>query len=141
MSLVIAESFSTHLTLSTRLVYQLGEPRSTLRAITDRSGEAVVIHAGGEVDACNENTWRQLVTEAAATATAPGPFIVDISDVDFMGCCAYTVLAEAAEDCQLRGVELRLVTHAPIVTRIVDACGLSAVLPIYPTVDRALAIS
>ncbi|AYE95382.1 STAS domain-containing protein [Mycobacterium paragordonae] len=141
MSLVIAESFSTHLTLSTRLVYQLGEPRSTLRAITDRSGEAVVIHAGGEVDACNENTWRQLVTEAAATATAPGPFIVDVSDVDFMGCCAYTVLAEAAEDCRRRGVELRLVTHAPIVTRIVDACGLSAVLPIYPTVDSALAIS
>ncbi|OBK43942.1 anti-anti-sigma factor [Mycobacterium gordonae] len=141
MSLVIAESFSTHLTLSTRLVYQLGEPRSTLRAITDRSGEAVVIHAGGEVDACNENTWRQLVTEAAATATAPGPFIVDVSDVDFMGCCAYTVLAEAAEDCRRRGVELRLVTHAPIVTRIVDACGLSAVLPIYPTVDSALAVS
>lgn len=141
MSLVIAESFSTHLTLSTRLVYQLGEPRSTLRAITDRSGEAVVIHAGGEVDACNENTWRQLVTEAAATATAPGPFIVDVSDVDFMGCCAYTVLAEAAEDCRRRGVELRLVTHAPMVTRIVDACGLSAVLPIYPTVDSALAIS
>ncbi len=141
MSLVIAESFSTHLTLSTRLVYQIGEPRSTLRAITDRSGEAVVIHAGGEVDACNENTWRQLVTEAAATATAPGPFIVDVSDVDFMGCCAYTVLAEAAEDCRRRGVELRLVTHAPIVTRIVDACGLSAVLPIYPTVDSALAIS
>ncbi|MDP7735623.1 anti-sigma factor antagonist [Mycobacterium paragordonae] len=141
MSLVIAESFSTHLTLSTRLVYQLGEPCSTLRAITDRSGEAVVIHAGGEVDACNENTWRQLVTEAAATATAPGPFIVDVSDVDFMGCCAYTVLAEAAEDCRRRGVELRLVTHAPIVTRIVDACGLSAVLPIYPTVDSALAIS
>lgn len=141
MSLVIAESFSTHLTLSTRLVYQLGEPRSTLRAITDRSGGAVVIHAGGEVDACNENTWRQLVTEAAATATAPGPFIVDVSDVDFMGCCAYTVLAEAAEDCRRRGVELRLVTHAPIVTRIVDACGLSAVLPIYPTVDSALAIS
>lgn len=141
MSLVIAETLSTHLTLSTRLVYQLGEPRSTLRAITDRSGEAVVIHAGGEVDACNENTWRQLVTEAAATATAPGPFVVDVSDVDFMGCCAYTVLAEAAEDCRRRGVELRLVTHAPMVTRIVEACGLSAVLPIYPTVDNALAIS
>ncbi len=51
------------------------------------------------------------------------------------------MLAEAAEDCRRRGVELRLVTHAPMVTRIVEACGLSAVLPIYPTVDNALAIS
>jgi anti-anti-sigma factor len=141
MSLVIAESFSTQLTLSTRLVYQLGEPRSTLRAITDRSGEAVVIHAGGEIDACNENTWRQLVTEAAATATEPGLFVVDVADVDFMGCCAYSVLADAAEQCRCRGVELRLVTHAPIVTRIVKACGLGAVLPIYPTVESALSIS
>lgn len=141
MSLVIAESFSTHLTLSTRLVYELGEPRSTLRAITDRSGNAVVIHAGGEIDACNENTWRQLVTEAATTATAPGPFVVDVSDVDFMGCCAYSVLADAAEQCRKRGIELRLVTQAPIVTRIVRACGLSAQLPIYATVDRALSVS
>ncbi|WP_205877594.1 anti-sigma factor antagonist [Mycobacterium camsae] len=140
MSLVIAESFSTHLTLSTRLVYQLGEPRSTLRAITDRSGDAVVIHAGGEIDACNEDTWRQLVTEAAATTTAPGPFVVDVTDVDFMGCCAYGVLADAAQQCRNRGIELRLVTHAPIVTRIIEACGLSALLPVFPTVDNALTI-
>lgn len=138
MSLVIAESFSTHLTLSTRLVYQLGEPRSTLRAITDRSGEAVVIHAGGEIDACNENTWRQLVSEAAATATATGPFVVDVTDVDFMGCCGYGVLADAAEQCRRRGVELRLVSPAQIVTRIVQACGMTALLPVYPTVDQAL---
>ncbi|MCV7008244.1 anti-sigma factor antagonist [Mycobacterium gordonae] len=141
MSLVIAESFSTHLTLSTRLVYQLGEPRSTLRAITDRSGDAVVIHAGGEIDACNENTWRQLVAEAAATASAPGPFVVDVTDVDFMGCCAFGVLADAAQQCRDRCVELRLVSRAPIVTRIVEACGLGALLPIFPTVDHALAVS
>ena len=141
MSLVIAESFSSHLTLSTRLVYELGDPRSTLRAITDRTGEAVVIHAGGEVDACNEHTWRQLITEAATTATLPGPFVIDVSGVDFMGCCAFAVLAEAAEQCRPRGVELRLVTHTPIVGRIVAACGLSDVLPIYPTVDHALAAS
>jgi hypothetical protein len=30
------------------------------------------------------------------------------------------------------------VSCAPIVTRIVDTCGLSGVLPIYPTVDSAL---
>jgi hypothetical protein len=86
MSLVITESISTHLTLSTRLVYQLGDPGSTLRATTNRSGDAVVIHAGGEIDACNEHTWHQLVHEAAASAIPPGPFVVDITGVDFMGC-------------------------------------------------------
>lgn len=139
MSLVIAESFSTHMTISTRLRYELGDRCSTLRATTDRYGEAVVIHAGGEVDACNEHTWQQLVHEAAATASPPGPFVVDVTDVDFMACCAYAVLADAAQDCRLRGVELRLVSRAAIVGRIVLACGLSDALPIYPTVDQALA--
>ncbi|OBK27955.1 anti-anti-sigma factor [Mycobacterium asiaticum] len=139
MSLVIAESVSTHLTLSTRLVNELGDACSTLRAITNRSGEAVIIHAGGEVDACNEHTWRKLVTEAAATASAPGPFVVDVTDVDFLGCCAYAVLAETAEQCRERGVEFRLVTNTQIVARVVQACGLGAHLPIYATVDDALA--
>jgi anti-anti-sigma factor len=125
--------------LSTRLVYELGDPNSTLRATTDRSGAAVLIHAGGEIDACNEHTWRQLVSEAAAGVTSPGPFVVDVTGLDFMGCCAFSVLADEAELCRRRGVELRLVAYQGTVARIVQACGLSGVLPIYPTVDSALA--
>ncbi|MDR3655929.1 MAG: anti-sigma factor antagonist [Mycobacterium sp.] len=140
MSLVITETMSsTPLTLSTRLVYELGDHTSTLRATTDRNGPAVVINAGGEIDACNEHTWRQLVSEAAGVVIAPGPFIVDVTGLDFMGCCAFAVLAEEAQRCRDRGIDLRLVSHEPIVTRIVDACGLNAVLPIYPTADSALA--
>ena len=56
-----------------------------------------------------------------------------------MGCCAFAVLADEAKRCKHRGVELRLVSHEPIVARIVDACGLSALLPIYPSADSALA--
>jgi anti-anti-sigma factor len=134
-----AEPFSSHLMLSTRLVYELGDSRSTLRATTDRSGPALIIYAGGEVDACNEDTWRHLVSEAAARVNAPGPFVVDVSGLDFMGCCAFSVLAEEAERCGRRGNDLRLVSHQPIVSRIVAACGLGQLLPIYPTVDSALA--
>ena len=140
MSPVITES-GPQLSLSMRLVYELGDPHSTLRATTDRSGPAVLIHAGGEIDACNEHTWRQLLDEAAAVVTAPGPFVVDVSGLDFMGCCAFAALADEAERCRDRGVELLLVSHQPIVARIVKACGLSRVLPVYPTVDAALASS
>jgi anti-anti-sigma factor len=140
MSSITAEPMSTaHLMLSTRLVYELGDPHSTLRATTDRSGPAVLINAGGEIDACNEHTWRQLVSEAAHVVTAPGPFVVDVTGLDFMGCCAFAVLADEARRCQQRGIELRLVSREPIVARIVDACGLSGVLPIYQTADAALA--
>jgi anti-anti-sigma factor len=137
---IVAEPMSSpHLMLSTRLVYELGDPHSTLRATTDRNGAAVLINAGGEVDACNEHTWRQLVSEAASVVIPPGPFVVDVTGLDFMGCCAFAALADEAERCRDRGIELRLVSHDPIVARIVDACGLNAVLPIYPTADAALA--
>jgi anti-anti-sigma factor len=141
MHLAIADPFSTHLMLSTRLVYELGDPHSTLRATTDRSGPAVLIHAGGEIDAYNEHTWRQLLDEAAAVVTAPGSFVVDVSGLDFMGCCAFAALADEAERCRDRGVELLLVSHQPVVTRIVKACGLSHLLPVYPSVDAALTSS
>jgi anti-anti-sigma factor len=139
MHVVTTEPVSAHLMLSTRLVYELGDPHSKLRATTDRSGAAVLMTAGGEIDACNEDTWRHLVSEAAAVVTAPGPFIVDVSGLEFMACCAFAVLADEARRCRDRGVELRLISRQPIVARIVDACGLNGLLPIYPTADSALA--
>jgi anti-anti-sigma factor len=143
MSSMVAEPIPTmsspHLMLSTRLVAKLGDPDSTLRATTDRNGPALIITAGGEIDACNEHTWRQLISEAAGVATAPGPFVVDVTEIDFMGCCAFAVLADEAQRLRGRGIELRLVNHQSVVTRIVDACGLNALLPVYPTVDSALA--
>jgi anti-anti-sigma factor len=141
MRLAIAEPISTHLMLSTRLVYQLGDPHSTLRATTDRSGPAVLINAGGEVDAANEHTWRQLVREAASLVTAPGPFVVDVNGLDFIACCGYAVLAEEAKRCRRRGIELRLVSRRPTVGRIVRACGLDLLLPVYPTTESALAMT
>jgi anti-anti-sigma factor len=140
MSPITADSISSpHLTLSTRLVHELGDPHSTLRATTDRNGAAVIINAGGEIDACNEHTWRRLVSEAASIVIPPGPFVIDVSGLEFMGCCAFAVLAEAAQRCRERGIELRLVSCEPVVARIVDACGLNRLLPVYPTSDAALA--
>jgi anti-anti-sigma factor len=139
MSAVAIEPMSSPpLALSTRLVSELGDPHSTLRATTDRSGAAVIISAGGEIDACNERTWRRLVSEAASVVIAPGPFVVDVTGLDFMACCAFAVLANEARRCEERGIELRLVSREPLVTRIVDACGLNRLLPIYPSADAAL---
>ncbi len=140
MSPVFTDTTSTAaLTLSTRLVSELGDPHSKLRATTGRVGEAVLVNAGGEVDACNEHTWHQLVREAAVGVTAPGPLVIDVTGLEFMGCCAFMALADEAVRCRSRGVELRLVSGEPLVGRVVKACGLGGVLPLYPTADAALA--
>lgn len=129
---------ASQLTLSARLRYELGDPDSTLRATADRSGPAVLVHAGGEVDAHNEHTWRRLLNETAALVVPPSSLVVDVTGLDFLGCCAFAALVDEAKRCHLRDVELRLVSCQPIVSRIVALCGLSEMLPLYPTVDFAL---
>jgi anti-anti-sigma factor len=134
----MAEPSCNHLMLSSRLISELAQARSTLRMTTERIGLAVIVSAGGELDASNEGTWRRLLGEAAAAAGPPGPLVVDTSGLDFMGCCAYAALAEEAKHCSQRGVGLRLVSNEPVVPRIVAACGLSELLPVDDSIDTAL---
>jgi anti-anti-sigma factor len=134
----LANSVAAQVMLSARLVSELGDPHSTLRATTQRIGPVVIIRAGGEIDAANEHIWRRLIGEAAAVAIPPGAVVVDVSGLDFMGCCAFTVLADEAERCRRRGVDLCLVSPKPRVARTIKACELGALLRVYPTTDSAL---
>ena len=136
----LAEPSFNHLMLSGRLISELARSRSTLRATTERTGEVVIVSAGGELDASNEATWRRLLSEAAAAARPHGLLVVDTSGVDFMACCAYAALGEQAEACASRGVEMRLVSNQRHVGRIVAACGLNKLLPVDESVDAALSM-
>jgi anti-anti-sigma factor len=122
----------------TRLSSQFGDPNSGLRAITECTGSAVVVHVGGDIDASNESVWRRLVSRSAAIAIAPGPFVIDLRALEFMGSCAYSALASEAVQCRRRGVNVRLVGGHPVVARTIAACGLGRLLPMYATVENAL---
>ncbi|MCV7195168.1 anti-sigma factor antagonist [Mycobacterium angelicum] len=123
---------------STRLSSQLSDPHSGLRAVTECTGSAVVVHVGGDIDASNEAVWQRLVSRSSAIAIAPGPYVIDIRELDFMGSCAYAVLAQESVRCRRRGVSLRLVSSQPIVARTIAACGLRRLLPMYSSVEAAL---
>ncbi len=123
---------------SARLSSRFCDANSGLRAITECDGSAVVVHVGGDIDASNETAWQRLVRRSAAIAIAPGPFVVDVRELEFMGSCAYAVLAQEAASCERRGVDLRLVSGQEIVGRTIAACGLDDLLPLYTTVETAL---
>lgn len=53
-----------------------GTPPCTERMAQSDRRSAVVVFVAGEVDASNERAWAQVVSEPAATVTAPGPFII-----------------------------------------------------------------
>jgi anti-anti-sigma factor len=124
--------------LSASLVTQMGGVGSTLRATIERDGGTVLLSAGGEVDAANESIWRRLLAEAATATAAPGTLLIDTNGLDFMGGCAYASLAEQADRCRIRGINLYLVSAQPIVARVVGAMKLDRQLPIYHNVDAAL---
>lgn len=123
---------------STRFGLQFGDPNSGLRSITELHGSAVVIHVGGDIDASNDIVWQRMVSRTASIASAPGPLVIDVRALDFMGSCAYVALANEAVRCGRRGVELRLVSNQPVVARTIAACGLGRLLPLFASVDTAL---
>ena len=67
----IADTSFHPLMLSSRLISELAQARSTLRATTERCDMAVIVSAGGELDASNDAVWRRLLSEAAAAAGPP----------------------------------------------------------------------
>lgn len=139
MNAEIAEPCTARLRLSTQLVAELSDPGSRLRAVAQRSKSAVIVHAGGEVDAFNEGSWRRLLDETAQATQSPGTFVVDVNGMDFMSCCAFEVLADEAQRCRDRRVVLRLVSAQARVGRVVEACGFGDILSVHPTAGAALA--
>ncbi|MGV0747851.1 anti-sigma factor antagonist [Mycolicibacter minnesotensis] len=109
-----------------------------LRVLVERRGSALLVHAGGSVDASNIAVWRRLVAEAAEVATAPGPLIIDTSGLEFMGICAFAVLVDESARCRRRGIRLCLVSDQQLTARVVDAAGIDAELAFAATVDDVL---
>lgn len=116
-----------------------GPRGAALRASTRLERSAAIVAASGEVDASNVRSWARLLREMAKAARPPGPFVVDVRDMAFLGCCAVASLAGEAQRCRRRGITLCLVSHQQVVARTVAICGLRWVLPIHPTVEAALA--
>ena len=137
MSAAIA-TLPAHPLLSASLVAQMGGAGNTLHATIERSGSAVLLYAGGEVDAANESIWRRLLGEAATATAAPGPLLIDTNGLDFMAGCAYAALAEQAYQCRIRGINLCLVSAQRIVARVVGVLKLDTQVPLYRNVDAAL---
>ncbi|SPM42578.1 Anti-anti-sigma regulatory factor (antagonist of anti-sigma factor) [Mycobacterium numidiamassiliense] len=132
-------SFGTSSPADSYIVSQDSDTQSGLRAITECTGSSVVVHVGGDIDASNQTIWQHLLSQGAARAVAPGLFVIDVRELDFMGSRGYAVLAHEAAQCRVRGIDLRLVTSQAIVARTIAKCGLRPLLPTYTTVETALA--
>ncbi|MFD5746532.1 STAS domain-containing protein [Streptomyces sp. NPDC127033] len=101
---------------------------------TGRNGDAVVLALSGDLDVENIAPLATALTEAAETTT--GPVVVDLSRVAFADSTTVNVLLQAHGSL---GPRLRLARPSAFVQRLFGVIGLEQVLPVYGTIEAALA--
>lgn len=101
----------------------------------DVAGEASVLRLAGELDLYNADELRAGLAEAIACAR--GRVVVDLAEVEFLDSTALGVLIEARSKLGPNG--LTLAAPQLEIRRTLQVSGIDRQLPVYDTVDEALA--
>ena len=75
----------------------------------------------------------------ALTATRDNPVLVDISEVSFLASLGMRTLLTAAKAVTRRGGLMVLFKPQPNVMEVLEASGVSTLIPIYNELDSAIA--
>jgi anti-anti-sigma factor len=97
----------------------------------------VLIALPGEIDISNADAVRHQICTAAVR---PGvtAVIADMTVTTFCDCAGAGMLMRAHIEAAASGTELRLLTPARPVMRLLELAGLDQVLAIYDSLDEAL---
>ena len=101
------------------------------------TAQAPVVTLPAEIDMANAGA----LGEQLAAALAPGVRVViaDMTATTFCGSAGINTLIGASKRATAHGAELRLLLSGPNVLRIMKIQGVDAVLPIFFSLEEALA--
>ena len=101
------------------------------------TAQAPVVTLPAEIDMANADA----LGEQLAAALAPGVRVViaDMTATTFCGSAGINTLIGASKRATAHGAELRLLLPGPNVLRIMKIQGVDAVLPIFFSLEEALA--
>ena len=105
------------------------------RVKIDRSAEAMVIAAGGELDAYAAPD----LTDAFAQAATAACVVVDLQAASFLDSTALGVVVRALREVDDRGGAARIVLPDGPARRIFEITALDGVLPVAPSRAHAVA--
>jgi anti-sigma B factor antagonist len=101
------------------------------------STQPVVVKLPAEIDVANANVISGQL--AAAIARGPKAVIADMTATTFCGSIGIRVLVLAHQQAAAHGTELRLLRPSLRVLRVMEVLGVDAVLPIYHSLEEAVA--
>lgn len=97
----------------------------------------LVVAVSGEIDIVTCDVVSQAL-HAHLDATPLG-MVIDLSDVEFLGCAGLAVLIQVYERAAQSRTRFGIVMAGnPAVTRVVQISGLAELLPAYPTIADAV---
>lgn len=102
---------------------------------TETTGEAVVVHVGGDLDVYTAPRLKETLEGAMVDG---GRLVLDLSEVHFIDSTALGILVSAHEQSQAAAGDLRLVMDDPYLLKIFHITGFDNMFSIYPEVARAV---
>ena len=100
------------------------------------AGGLPVVSAPEEIDIANSGEFRSSLLSAAALSPT---IIVDLSGTEFCDSSGLSVLVRALRRAQAEGGEVRLVACTAPVLRILAVTGVGSILPVFASMEQALA--
>jgi anti-sigma B factor antagonist len=99
------------------------------------AGQHAVVAVPAEIDVANAGEVRHGLLAAASLGAAV--LVIDMSETTFCDSAGVQGIIAAHQQAAAAGTQLRLV--APAVQRILTLIGIDQLVPLYPTLEAALA--
>jgi anti-sigma B factor antagonist len=106
-----------------------------LRIAHEKIGDAVVVHADGEIDILTAPLLREQLQKAYPAASPPQIVVADLTGVRFLGSAGLSVLLEADRTCRARSTPLRVVAPSPATIRPLRVTGIDRVLDVVESMS------
>lgn len=104
----------------------------------EKQPDAVIVHAGGELDTVTASELDQHLQQVEDTITPPAPVLLDLTGITYLSSAGIATLVIHTQRCADRESRLRVIANQTAVLRPVTLSGADDVLDIAPTLAEAI---
>lgn len=104
----------------------------------EEQSDAVIVRAGGELDAFTVDQLTKHLQEAEDAVTPPAPVLLDLTDLTYLSSAGVAALVIHTQRCAERKTRLRVVADQPAVLRPITLTGADDTIHVVPTLEKAI---
>ena len=108
-----------------------------LKLAVQDHGDHATIQVGGEIDLATSPRLQAVLVDLVDRGLHQ--LTIDLEQVSFLDCAGIGMLVDARRRVQEHGGSLTLVRPAPLVRRVLEVTGMTAVFPVDGSLGEALA--